>query len=79
MRKKCFCLTYIERLQPARGHQAVSWGHQSELFGSSYTQGDFYHEQAHGATAGTSMTVPPKSGNSGKKGKIRHCPNISVY
>ncbi|XP_053181066.1 uncharacterized protein LOC128364544 isoform X1 [Scomber japonicus] len=59
-----------ERLQPARGHQAVSWD-QSEFFGACYTQGDFYHEQAHGATAGTSMTVPPKSGNSGKKERLQ--------
>ncbi|XP_062273493.1 uncharacterized protein LOC133979074 isoform X2 [Scomber scombrus] len=61
-----------ERLQPARGHQAESWD-QSEFFGACYAQGDFYHEQAHGATAGTSMTVPPKSGNSGKKGSHSQC------
>ncbi|XP_053181456.1 uncharacterized protein LOC128364858 [Scomber japonicus] len=56
-----------ERLQHESGYQPASWD-QSELSGSSYTQADFYDEQAHGATAGTSMTVPPKSGNSGKKG-----------
>ncbi|XP_062273489.1 uncharacterized protein LOC133979071 isoform X2 [Scomber scombrus] len=67
-----------ERPQPASGHQAASWD-QSELSGSSYAQADFNHEQAHGATAGTSMTVPPKSGNSGKKGSHNQCKHKWEY
>ncbi|XP_042276988.1 uncharacterized protein LOC121903728 isoform X1 [Thunnus maccoyii] len=56
-----------ERLQPARGHQAASWD-QSEVLGACYAPADFYHEQANGVMASTSMTVPPKYGYSGKKG-----------
>ena len=54
------------RLQPETGQQAASWDH-AELSTACYKPADFY-QQAHGATTCSTMTVPPKSVNSGNKG-----------
>ncbi|XP_040897874.1 uncharacterized protein LOC121184329 [Toxotes jaculatrix] len=54
-------------LQPEARQQAASWDH-SEFSGASYEPADFYHQQAHGVTAGANMTVSQKSVNSGNKG-----------
>ncbi|XP_022608499.1 uncharacterized protein LOC111227338 isoform X1 [Seriola dumerili] len=60
-------LNDVEMVSEVRSQQAASW-HHTEVSGASYEPADFYQQQAHGVTAGTEVTVPPRPVNSDNKG-----------